>query len=260
MLIAALYYALEKKLQRIITVTTNTSVYYVLHQKISKLLKNIEWTHEPHADLSIIVSPSNPLGIITDPKNIDNEYMLYDIVYDKPIFTGKFETVNKELYEEFEKNKRIFITTSFSKLGLPGVRCGFLFTRDKEIAEYCREYVNIVSVRYPSSSITIGRIAYNKYYKNHEWHLNNFNIINKRRNEFINTAKKHGIKILNKTNIIPLIYTDKSLEWWMKNFNVETRKGSDFNDTDENSRFNLMISEDYWEEFMRRFTTFTVKE
>jgi aspartate/methionine/tyrosine aminotransferase len=141
MLIAALYYALGKKLQKPITITTNTSVYYNLHEKISKLLKNIDWTNDINADLSVIVSPSNPLGIITDPKEIKNKYMLYDVVYDKPIFTGKFETVNKELYKEFERNKCIFITTSFSKLGIPGVRCGFLFTRDKEIAKYCKEYV-----------------------------------------------------------------------------------------------------------------------
>ena len=254
MLIAALYYALGKKLQKSITITANSSIYYIVHRKISKLLKNIEWTNDISADLSIIVSPSNPLGIITNPKEIKNKYMLYDVVYDKPLFTGKFETVNKELYREFEKNKHIFITTSFSKLGIPGVRCGFLFTRDKDIAKYCREYVNIVAVRYSSSSITIGRIVYNKYYNNHRWVLNNFNIINKRRNEFINMAKKHEIKILNKTNIVPFIYTNKSVKWWMKHFNVETRKGSDFNDTNDNSRFNLMISQDYWDEFMRRFS------
>ena len=256
MLIAALYYALEKKLKRAITITTNTSIYYNLHEKISKLLKNIEWIHELSADLSVIVSPSNPLGIITNPKKIKNKYMLYDVVYDKPIFTGKFETVNKELYKEFEKNKRIFITTSFSKLGIPGVRCGFLFTRDKDIAKYCKEYVTIVSTRYPSCSITIGRLVYNKYYKDHMWNLNNYNIINKRRNEFINMAKKHKIKILNKTFFVPFIYTNKSVKWWMKHFNVETRKGSDFNDTNDNSRFNLMISQDYWEEFMRRFSLY----
>ena len=42
----------------------------------------------------------------------------------------------------------------------------------------------------------------------------------------------------------------------MKNFNVETRKGSDFNDTNDNSRFNLMLSQDYWDEFMRRFSLY----
>ena len=49
------------------------------------------------------------------------------------------------------------------------------------------------------------------------------------------------------------MYTDKSVEWWVSNFNVETRKGSDFNDTDNHSRFNLMLTEECWEEFMRRF-------
>jgi hypothetical protein len=44
--------------------------------------------------------------VITKPINeLDSACMNHDIVYDKPIFTGKFETVNKELYQEFEKNK-----------------------------------------------------------------------------------------------------------------------------------------------------------
>ena len=36
-------------------------------------------------------------------------------------------------------------------------------------------------------------------------------------------------------------------------FIVETRKGTDFNDTDENSRFNLMITDANWTEFIKRF-------
>jgi aspartate/methionine/tyrosine aminotransferase len=252
-MVIALYYALEKKLQQRIRITTNTDIFYLLHEKLSKLLKNIEWSNNSYAELSVIVSPSNPLGVVTDPKDVTNPYMLYDVVYDKPSFTGITQTINKELYKEFEQNKNIFITTSFSKLGMPGVRCGFLITRDNEIAEYCKEYVNITNVRYPTAAIAIGRIAFYKYYNNKYWHLENFRILEKRRNEFIEASKKYNIKILNKTFLVPFIYTDKSVDWWMKNFNVETRKGSDFNDTDDNSRFNLMITEEKWKELKRRF-------
>lgn len=256
MMTIALYYALEKKLNQNIRITTNTRIFYMLHENLAKILKNVEWSHEyndSYADLAVIVSPSNPLGIVTEPKKVSQPYMLYDVVYDKQTFTGKSKTINPKLYKEFEHNKKIFIMTSFSKLGIPGVRCGFLITRDSEIAEYCKEYVNITSVRYPTSSIAIGRMAFYKYYNDHSWHLKNFHILEKRRNEFIEAAKKHNIKILNETFLVPFMYTDKSVDWWMSHFNVETKKGSDFNDTDEHSRFNLMITEEYWKEFMRRF-------
>jgi len=255
MMIQSLYYALQKKLKKSITITTNNKIYFILHERLVELYKNMEWYNdsENNNDLVVIVSPSNPLGIITDLKEIKNKYILCDLIYDNPIFTGKFESVNLNLYKEFKINKNIFITSSFSKLGIPGVRCGFLITRDNEIANYCNEFVNLTSVRYPTANITIGRIVFYKYYINKLWHIKNYNILQNRINEFINVSKKHGIKILNETFMVPFIYTNKSVNWWMKKFNVETRKGSDFNDTDKNSRFNLMIKEDYWIEFMRRF-------
>jgi aspartate/methionine/tyrosine aminotransferase len=259
MMVIALYYALEKKLQKNISVTTNTTVFYTLHEKLANLLKNVEWVNptkyetNAHVDLAVIVSPSNPLGIITSPKNVQNPYMLYDLVYDKPQFTGVFKTVNEDLFEEFAKNKNIFIATSFSKCGIPGARCGFLITRDKEIADYCREYVDTTCIKYSTASLTIGRIAFYKYFIYQEWHKKNYEVIKKRRLEFIQNSKKHNIKIFNGKTLVPFMYTDKSVEWWVSNFNVETRKGSDFNDTDNHSRFNLMLTEECWEEFMRRF-------
>jgi len=194
--------------------------------------------------LAVIVSPNNPLGILTKPSDIKQEYILYDIVYDKPIFTGKHKTVNDELYIEFNKNDKIFICDSFSKLGIAGARFGFLLTRDKEIANYTREYIDIISVRYTNVGAVMGRMLYEKYIKNTNWVDKNIKIIQDRIIYFKEKAKKHNIHIFNETNFVPFMYTDKSVDWWLKNFNVETRKGSDFNDTDDNSRFNLMISQE----------------
>jgi aspartate/methionine/tyrosine aminotransferase len=255
MMIGAYYYALQKKEGRTISVNTNSDIFYLLHKKLTYPAKNVEWINKNfNSDLSVIVSPSNPLGIITEPKDIKSPYMLFDVVYDKYLFTGQHTPVNVSLYEEFKINKNISITLSLSKLGLAGVRFGFLLTRDKEIAEYCKEYVNTLSVRYPTANATIVRLAYYKYYSNNILSEKIYKIIKYRKEFFVKYAKKHNINIINNTQFIPYIYTDKSTDWWIKKFNVETRKGSDFNDTDNNSRFNLMISEDYWNEFERRFS------
>jgi len=176
------------------------------------------------------------------------------VVYDKFLFTGKDMTVNEELYEEFKKNKNIYITTSFSKLGLAGVRFGFLLTRDYEIAKYAEEYVKITSVRYPTAGATISRIGYYRWFHNKGWKKHIYDTIKERREFFYKKCEKHNIQILSKNDLVPYVYTDKSVQWWLKKFNVETRKGSDFNDTDDNSRFNLMISNEYWDEFVRRFS------
>jgi aspartate/methionine/tyrosine aminotransferase len=255
MMISAVYYALQKKLNRVLLINTDLDVFYVLHRKLTYPAKKVEWVNpNDHADLAVLVSPSNPLGLITKPSDLKQKYQLYDVVYDKFIFTGKNNTVNEELYKEFEINKNIYIATSFSKLGLAGARFGFLLTRDNEIAKYAKEFVDICSVRYPTAGATISRIGYYRWFKNKNWKENIYNTIKERREFFYKQCEKHNITIYSKNDLVPYVYTNKSVEWWLKNFNVETRKGSDFNDIDDNSRFNLMISNIYWDEFVRRFS------
>jgi len=255
MMISAIYYALQKKLNNTIYVKTNSDIFFYLFKNLTMPAKNIEWNDKnSYANLAVVVSPSNPLGVITKPDEIEEEYKLFDVVYDKYIFTGKHKTINDRLYEEFKVNDKIYIASSFSKLGVPGARFGYLLTRDPEIAKYAKEYVKFTSVRYPTAGATISRIGYYRYFNKRDWQDKIYNTIVKRREFFYNNAEKHGIKIYSKNTLVPYIYTDKSVEWWLENFNVETRQGSDFNDTDKNSRFNLMLKKEYWDEFERRFS------
>lgn len=254
MMIPAYYYAVQKKENKSISVNTNLNIYYPLHKLATNILKNAEWVNSnSNSDLSVIASPSNPLGLITNIKDVKSKYILYDVVYDVYIFTGKFKTVNPELYKEFETNKNVSIVSSFSKLGIAGVRFGFLLTRDDEIAQYAEEYVNILSIRYNATSATIARLTYYKHLRSKSRNEIIYNNIKYRRKFFVKYAKKHGIEILNKTYKIPYIYTNKSTDWWLKTFNVNTASGIEFNDTQEHSRFYLMISDKYWNEFERRF-------
>ena len=253
MMIAAYYYALQKKENKNILINTNNDIFYLLHQKLTYPIKNVKWTSKDyHSDLTVVVSPSNPLGLITEPKEIKSKYMLYDVVYDIYIFTGQYKSVNKKLYEEFSKNKNISITASLSKLGLAGTRFGYLLTRDEQIAKYCKEYVNTILLTYSASSATIVRTTYYKYFSDDTLFSKIYNIIKYRYDVFIKYAIKHNIKILNKTHNVPFIYTDKSADWWLKKFNIETTSGSHFNDTNNCSRINLMLSKENWDEFERR--------
>lgn len=255
MMVSALYYSLQKKLNKPINIKTNTDVFYLLHKNLTFSAKNVEWTNtNSYADLAILVSPSNPLGVLADPNEIKEKYKLFDTVYDKSLFSGKHKSINEKIYENFKTDNKIFITSSFSKLGIPAIRFGYLLTRDPEIAKYCKEYVKNNSIRYPSTAATISRIAYYKFFCKRDWQNNIYKIISKRRKFFYKHAKKHKIEILSKNNLVPYIYTNKSVNWWLKKFKVCTRKGSDFNDSDENSRFNLMITTEYWNEFKKRFS------
>lgn len=255
MMVAALYYALHKKLNKTIRVTTNANVFYYLHKNLTYTSNNIQWVSpEEPVDLYVIVSPSNPLGVVTSPTEFGDKYKLFDVVYDKEFITGLDHTVNPDLYKQFAVDNTISITSSFSKNGVPGARFGYLLTRDPEIAAYCEEYVKINSIRYPTAGSVISRLGYYKYFNKPEWKHYISTEIKRRREFFYKNAEKHGIQIYSKNVLVPYIYTDKSVDWWLDKFNVETRKGSDFNDTDNHSRFNLMLSTEYWNEFERRFS------
>jgi len=254
MMIPAYYYALQKKENKSVTVNTNLDIFYYPHKLATYISKNVEWVNNNiKSDLTVIASPSNPLGALSSPKNIKSKYMLFDVVYDVYLFTGSYKTVNPELYEEFKKNKNISIVFSFSKLGIAGVRFGFLLTRDDKIAKYAEEYIKIISVNYSSSSATIARLAYYNFFRSKSRNEIIYNKLKYRRDFFLKHAEKHGIKILNTTHMVPYIYTNKSVEWWLKMFNVNTASGIDFGDSNKNSRIHLLMSENYWNEFERRF-------
>jgi len=254
MMIPAYYYALQKKENKLLTVNTNLNVVYPLHRDATYILKSVKWTNpNSNSDLSVVASPSNPEGVLTNIKDLKSKYILYDVVYDIYLFTGKYKTLNPELYKEFAINKNVSIVSSFSKLGIPGVRFGFLLTRDDKIAEYAKEYVDILSDSYSASSATIARLTYYKHLNSKSRNKIIYKKLKYRRKFFIKYAEKNGIKILNNTFNVPYIYTDKSTDWWLKTFNVFTASGTNFNDTKEHSRFNLMLSDKYWEEFERRF-------
>jgi aspartate/methionine/tyrosine aminotransferase len=256
-LFAAYYFAVQRYLNKKIIVSSFVpEIYYTLHRDITFTLPNMDWEDNlNNPDILVYVSPNNPNGLIANINNLKSgKYNVFDVVYDVPLFTGKFETINKELYEKFDVDNSYTIISSFSKLGLSGARCGFLLTRDINLIEGIRFYIENNSLVPPSLGITLTRNVFNTYYLNKDWYDMNYNKLKNRIGEFIELSEGKHIKILNITFNVPFIYNDKSAEWWLNNYNVIVRSGIDFADTPEHSRFNLMISDNEWNNFIKRFS------
>jgi len=254
-LIGAYYYAIQKILDKDITISTNTNdPFYTLCKSITTIIPKTKWEKNNNtADLIINVSPNNPNGRITDLQNVLlNQYILYDVVYDTPQFTGKFESVNKKFFEDFKKNNNLSFVNSFSKMGLPGIRTGYLITRNTNILKYVNEYLIKNSLVPNNIGITLSREAYYRFFSKKEWYIEINEKIKKRYIQFKIIALKYDLTILNYTEFVPYIYVNRSDIWWLNKFNITTLSGIDFEDTPQNSRFNLLINDNDWEEFILR--------
>lgn len=263
---AALIYAVQKKLDKGIVLTAPRSVTYGIYRKVSEsMLRDTSWVDEEKtADLCVVVSPNNPDGYVftesdflnlKDGGNPDMQ-ILSDLIYDSPLFTST-STVNPWIWNYFKDDsygmrEKTFILSSFSKLGIAGVRYGFALVNDKEIADNMGEYIFNTVVVPPTAGAQLAYNNYNRYWKNIEWFQKLYKKLEKRRAQFGAVAPRNGITVLNFSNYAPYIYTDKSQEWWVENFNVKTRVGTDFNDTIEHSRISLMLLDREWDELIKR--------
>jgi aspartate/methionine/tyrosine aminotransferase len=251
---SGIYNIMKKKLY---VKESNTNRIYSVYKKLINISNSIKWTKKNSPDILIIISPNNPDGEIFNIKNLTGKYKIIDMVYDVPQFTGKFETVNKDIFELFNKDSSISIVNSFSKFGLPGARFGFMLLRDKQLYDEMNK-INKNLLYLGTIGKALSLKVYSIYYNKYDWYLSIYNKLEKRRKIFIKYAEIHNIKILNKTFIIPFIYTNKSSEWWIKNFNIQTRKGEDFNDDNKNSRISLLLRNTEWNKFIKNFTTFLI--
>jgi aspartate/methionine/tyrosine aminotransferase len=248
-LINAFYYAISsiQKYKQTLHISSFNTIFYPLYKDITKIHSNYVWENiDSNTKLDIIVScfPNNPDGSFVDTETILQEkynesFQLFDFVYNSPQFTGIFDLYHKDI---FTQKSNISIVSSFSKMGIPGSRCGYLLTKNKEIYDAINFYNDINTNSFCTSGFRICKYFYNRFFKNKHFYTNIHKIILLRKEQLKRLCIKNDITILNKTFMSPYIYTNKSSQWWFTKFQVKTKCGSFFSDSTENSRINLMIT------------------
>ena len=265
---AAYIYAVQKKLNKLITVSSPKKVTYGIYRNVANFSKNTQWIdQDPNADLYTIVSPDNPDGYIFSYDDVftftnnNNPYLLIDCIYDTRIFNDQsiINTWAFDLLKDSNLSNNIGILSSFSKLGIPGLRYGFMFIKDPELIEYINYYIFNIVVVPPSAGGQFAFKAWNIFWKHMEWHKFINKKLKKRFKQIYELAEQNNFNILNYTNYAPYIYTDKSTDWWLTNYNIITRKGSDFNDTDEHSRLSMFLYDCDWKILIKKLKLNLIK-
>ena len=149
------------------------------------------------------------------------------------------------IYDQIDKNNNITLISSFSKIGIPGVHFGYLITSNKEIVKYINKYIDFNILAYPPALSIITQNIYYKYLSKIYFYNKIKKKIIYRKKKIINFLNSIQVKILNDHNnndSFPFIYTNKSQIWWNINYNIITKCGYNFEDSNQNSRFDLLMS------------------
>jgi aspartate/methionine/tyrosine aminotransferase len=252
-LMSGYFYAVQKIRNQLTSVSFYNSERprFAFFKGIVEITKNCEFV-ERNGDVNVIVSPMNPNGALFEYEaKLKKGFVLFDLFYDNPIYTGQFAPVSKDVYKVFNANQNCVLCNSFSAFGMPGTRCGFFIVRNPKIVEEMKYFVKYNTIS-NSSNISVANQAISKFFLQKDFYVGPFNRLMKRLETFNKLAKKLDIAILNKSTNVPFAYTGKSLEFWLETFSVRTAPGSEFDDTNEHSRLSLMIPEKDWQELISR--------
>ena len=252
-LMTAYFYAAQKIRNKPTTVSfySKSIPRFAFYKGIVEITKNCKFV-ESEGDVNCVISPMNPSGeLFKYDSKLNKGFVLFDLFYDNPMYTGKFSTVSEDVYKIFNENKDSVVCNSFSAFGMAGTRCGFFILRNPDIVNEMRNYLYFNTIS-NSSNFSIGNNAITEYFLKKTFYTGPHNRLRNRLTQFLEVAKKLNIPVLNKTFFIPFVYTGKSANWWKENVNVKTAPGSEFDDTNDNSRLSLMIPQIEWDVLIDR--------
>lgn len=244
-------YSINKIEKKSIDLYNNNTISYNLYKKICNNTNFLNYCNSlnkidsNNVKINFSISPNMPNSKIFNEQINNNEYYLFDVCLDYPCYTETMNSCNMYIYDKLNCNKNITIISSFSKIGIPGVHFGYLITQNNDIIKYTKEYIDINILAYPPALSIITQKIYNKYLSKITFYKKIKKIIIYRKKKIIPFLNNIEVKILNENNnndSFPFIYTNKSQQWWNINYNIITKQGQCFENSNENSRFDLLMS------------------
>lgn len=246
----AYYYAVQKLEKKQITVSSHNHLpHYKLHEQITEIVPNCQWiNNQNNADLVVIVSPNNPDGdVVKYPKVTKKQYLLLDSVFDTPMFSGSFKTINPWKYKYYD-SKYFCEINSMSKLGLAGIRLGFALTSNLDIYTHMVEYIKISTRGTNTWSLKNFAINFKNDLSNKSFHENIYNELQKRHQQIRKIIPQKYIK---SNTTLPFLFLSLPPSIFSR-YKITVKSGIDFGLTDQYSRIQMMLSQSDWNELIRR--------
>lgn len=214
----------------------------------SNYILNSNYDYIP--DVSLCISPNNPTGEIINERL--GHWQLIDSVYDVPLFTGQYKSINKKL-----SNNEIHLE-SLSKLGVPSYRFGWFITNDPMIYSKAHEYKKIYSVGQNIASYSMAKHYIELIHKTQIYDQlakTTVKIFNSRRKQLTDIFTQQNINELvkNEKNYVPYMFLPISKQVF-NSIGVDTRQGQDFFYSNNYSRINLMMKEIEYNKMVKELT------
>lgn len=203
-LMHAALYALERKWQKsqmdrsnALMNVTSRYPYYDEHKFSADFLPGMEWINyfQSTSSLSnscivdIITMPGNPDATMMDQKSSPCTFQVYDLAYYWPQYTPIVEKIHHDLM--------MFTLTKLT--GHAGTRVGWAWVKDPQIAQYMRDFVNLISHGVPHES-QIRTVFLLKHLMPHKSEASNYKHLFEWGEEQMNIRWDRLDKLLQRTN------------------------------------------------------------
>jgi aspartate/methionine/tyrosine aminotransferase len=242
---AACLYAIQVLSEQTITVKSALHPpYYTLHRNVTETLNGCKWVTRGKTTVEVVTSPNNPNGELSKPTR-SSKYVILDSVYDKPQFSGIYRTLNP-WKREYEGTDCFCEVDSVSKIGLAGLRLGYILTRNKTLAVLANDYIETI---YLGQNTWANRSFFTRYNR-----LLNRSLYDQvyaqlqARHEAIRKVLPRDL--IQSNTRVPYIFMSIPA-FLFEHIDVRVSPGTDF-DTPGYSRLSIMISDRDWDELLVR--------
>lgn len=246
--IHATLYTISKRLNRPIIVAYAPPVYMLMHEFLSNCnfaTVTFDLTRTD-IDVEIVIDPNNPSGEHRKQKSAA-PYVIFDRAYNWPIYLAYDGLPNSSLTPTSSKSNHITVYTISKALGMGGLRLGWAFINDEELANEIKRSIVLIGICPNSFSIQAAYLVFTQFFDSEElcYRYYELKTIIESRRDLVAQCK--SFTVTNKTGPYAWIKSKDGSDiakFLLDNYNIKVYSGTMFGSTAEYARLSLICDGD----------------